>query len=209
MVSPAKNSDHSVPNFCIASRQRPPVGRPVEIDLTTQVQPLPHPYLDSMRKGSTPLEDNPLQPPITIELFDNRFSIVLSRRFLTRVEWTRTVEEQLSSLVVLKLGGKWQLPQVVLRQPPDSAKRNKTARARKGKVKRMPQAQLRIEDLTLTEEETRAGVEPVPLPAARGSLLGENDENGDGILWSMSEDPAESGDDEGIKWNFVRVLDVI
>jgi uncharacterized protein (DUF2132 family) len=195
------------PDFCIASRQRPAVSQPVEINLTTQVQPLPHPYLDSMRKNSTPLEDNPLQPPVTIELFDNRFSIVFSRKFLTRVEWTRIREEQLSSLVVLKLGGKWQLPQVVLRHPRNSEKRNKTARVWKGKKKRMPQAHLRIEELT--EEERRAGVELMPQPAARSFTLDVKDEHGDWILWSMSENSAESGDDEGIKWNFVRVLDVI
>lgn len=183
------------------------MDKPVEIDLTTQVQPLPHPYLDSLRKKSAPLEDNPLQPPITIDLFDNRFSFVFSRRFVTRVEWTRISEEELSSRVVLKLGGKWQLPQVVLRRPPDSEKRSKTAREwKRKKQRRMPQAQL-IQGLT--EEERRAGVELIPPPAARGFNLDATDEHGDWILWSMSENPAESGDDEGIKWNFVRVLDVI
>lgn len=184
------------------------MDKPVEIDLTAQVQPLPHPYLDSIRKKSTPLEDNPLQPPITIDLFDNRFSIVFSRTFVTQVERTRILEEELSSRVVLKLGGKWLLPQVVLRRPPESEKRNKTAREwKRKKQRRMPQAQLRMEGLT--EEERRAGVELIPPPAAAGFSLDAKDENGDWILWSMSENPAESGDDEGIKWNFVRVLDVI
>ncbi len=193
-------------NFCIASRQRPALGDPLEIDLTAQVQPLPYPYLDSIRKKVS-LEDNPMQPPITIELFDNRFSMVLSRRFLTRVEWTRILEKQVSSLLVLKSGGKWQLPQVVLRHPPDSGKRNKAARKGKRKGERMPQAQLRIEDQT--EEERRVEVELLPPPAARGFTLDAKDDHGDWVLWSMSENPAESGDDEGIKWNFVRVLDVI
>ena len=202
-VSPAKKGDHSVPGYCVASRQRPAVDHPVEINLTTQVQPLPHPYLDSIRKKA-PLEDNPLQPPITIELFDNRFSIVFSRRFLTRVEWTRILEKQDSSLVVLKIGGKWQLPQVVLRDPPISKNPNKAAWKWKwkGKREKMPQARLHIEDLT--EEDRRSGVELLP-----PFTLNVKDENGDWVLWSMSENPAESGDDEGIKWNFVRVLDVI
>ena len=196
-----------MPSFCIASRQRPAVDKPVEIDLTAQVQPLPHPYLDSVRKKMS-LEDNPLQPPITIELFDNRFSIVFSRRFLTRVEWTRILEKQVSSRVVLKLGGKWQLPQVVLRHRPDSRKRNQAAKKGKGKGERMPQARLRIEGQK--EEEGRAGVEPIlPSPSAQGFTLDAKDEHGDWVLWSMSENPAESGDDEGIRWNFVRVLDVI
>ena len=180
------------------------MDKPVEIDLTAQVQPLPHPYLDSVRKKISP-EDNPMQPPITIELFDNRFSIVFSRRFLTRVERTRILEKQVSSRVVLKLGGKWQLPQVVLRHQPDSGKRNKAARKEKRK---MPQARLRIEGQT-EEEERGAGVGLLPPPAARGFMLDAKDDNGDWVLWSMSENPAESGDDEGIRWNFVRVLDVI
>ena len=179
------------------------MGKPVEIDLTAQVQPLPHPYLDSIRKKA-PLDDNPLQPPITIELFDNRFSIVFSRRFLTRVEWTRILEKQGLGLVVLTLGGKWLLPQVVLRDPPISKNPNKAARywKKKWKEAKMPRARLHIEDLT--EEDRRSGVELLP-PFA----LDKKDENGDWVLWSMSENPAESGDDEGIKWNFVRILDVI
>lgn len=191
-----------MPNYCIASRQRPAVGNPVEIDLTAQVQPLPHPYLDSIRKKA-PLEDNPLQPPITIELFDNRFSIVFSRRFLTRVEWTRILERQGLGLVVLTLGGKWLLPQVVLRDPPISKNPKKATRywKKKWKEAKMPQARLHID---LTEEDRRSGVELLP-----PFTLDKKDENGDWVLWSMSENPAESGDDEGIKWNFVRILDVI
>jgi hypothetical protein len=180
------------------------VDNPVEVDLTTLIQPLPHPYLDSMRKKWTTLEDNPLQPPITIELFDNRFSLVFSRRFLTRVEWTRTLEGQPLSQVVLKLGGTWQLPQVVLRRPPELKKADRQGRKKK---KETPVVRLRIEDLT--EEERQAGVELLPPPAARGFTLDVRDDRGDLILWSMSEDPAESGYDEGIRWDFVRVLDVI
>lgn len=197
-VSSAKKGDHFAPEFCIASRQRSPVNNPVEIDLTTQIQPLPHPYLDSMRKNQVPSEDNPLQPSIKIELFDNRFSLVFSRRFFTRVEWTRVLEGHPLSRVILKLGGKWQLPQVVLRHPPKKA-------VRKWKKKQVTSlSRLHLEDPT--EEEKRAGVELLPL---QGFVLDTRDENGDWILWKVSEEPAVSGDNEGVKWEFVRVLDVI
>ena len=91
------------------------------------------------------------------------------------------------------------MPQVVLRKQKRAA----------GKWKReeeMPLVHLHIEDRT---EEEIAGVESLPLPATQGFTLDAKDDLGDWILWEMSESPADSGEDEGIKWKFVRVLDVI
>jgi len=150
----------------------------------------------------TSLEDNHMQLPIEIELFDSRFSLIFSRRFLTRVEWSRMLEKQHLSRVVLTLGGKWQLPQVVLRHLP---KKRKAAR-KWNKKQEIPTVQLDVEDRT---EERHVGVELSPPPPARGFTLDAKDDRGDWVLWRMPENPAESGDDEGIKWKFVRVLDVI
>ena len=52
-------------------------------------------------------------------------------------------------------------------------------------------------------------MESLPLPGTRGFTSDARNELGDWILWGVSENPADSGEDEGIKWKFVRVLDVI
>ena len=199
-VSPGKKG--YTPEYCVASRQTVHCGKPVEIDLTTQIQPLPHPYLDSMRVS---LGDNPTQSPIKIDLFDNRFSLVFSRRFLTHVEWTRMMEKQPLSQVVLRLGGKWQLPQVVLR----TTRKQKEAAGKRKRKSKATLARLHVEVKDRPEEERLAGVESLPLPATPGFILDARNELGDWILWEMPQNPADSGEDEGVKWKFVRVLDVI
>ena len=69
-----------------------------------------------------------LKSPLPQQIVNDRFSLVFSRRFLTRIEWTCMMEKQPLSGVVLKLGGGWYLPQLALDCP-----RSRRSRPEKGK----------------------------------------------------------------------------